>query len=53
MYAKNICAFFLHLVKDGKLQIDPDDPITCETLVTHAGSVVHPRVSKVLEATIA
>ncbi len=48
MYAKNITTFLLHLVKDGKLQIDRDDDITRETLVTRDGKVVNPRVAELL-----
>jgi NAD(P) transhydrogenase subunit alpha len=44
MYAKNITTFLAHLVKDGAVRIDQNDEITRETLVTHAGSVVHARV---------
>ena len=44
MYAKNLAAFFLHLVKDGALRLDLGDEITRETLVTRGGEIVNPRV---------
>jgi NAD(P) transhydrogenase subunit alpha len=44
MYARNITAFLQHLVKDGKLRMDPEDDIIRETLVTHGGQVVNARV---------
>jgi H+-translocating NAD(P) transhydrogenase subunit alpha len=44
MYAKNITTFLLHLVKDGQLNVDTEDEITRETLVTRDGEVVHERV---------
>ena len=44
MYARNVTAFLLHLVKDGKLQLNLEDEITRETLVTLGGEVVNPRV---------
>ena len=44
MYAKNIGTFLKYLVKDGQLTLDREDEIVRETLVTHAGEVVHPRV---------
>src|SRR6266704_2640330 len=44
MYARNITAFLLHLVKDGKLRIDVDDEIIRDTLVTRDGEVVNERV---------
>lgn len=39
MYSRNISNFLLHLVRDGKLQLDFSDPITSETCVTHEGKV--------------
>jgi len=48
MYAKNISAFLLHLMKDGQLNVDAADEITRETLVTRGGEVVHERVKQLL-----
>lgn len=44
MYARNITTFLLHLVKQGKLQIDLQDEITRETLLTRGGDVVQSRI---------
>jgi NAD(P) transhydrogenase subunit alpha len=44
MYARNITAFLLHLSKDKKIEINTDDEITRETLVTQGGEVVNARV---------
>jgi H+-translocating NAD(P) transhydrogenase subunit alpha len=44
MYARNVSAFLTHLVKDGKVQMNPSDEIIRETLVTHEGEVVNARV---------
>jgi len=44
MYARNVTAFLLYLVKGGKLQLNLEDEIVHETLVTHEGEVVNPRV---------
>jgi NAD(P) transhydrogenase subunit alpha len=44
MYARNITAFLLHLVKDEKLQLDLEDEIVRETLLTRGGEVVNLRV---------
>jgi H+-translocating NAD(P) transhydrogenase subunit alpha len=44
MYARNTTAFLTHLIKDQKLQLNMDDEIVRETLVTHGGDVVNPRV---------
>jgi len=46
MYARNVTAFLLHLFRNGKLQLDGDDAITRETLVTHDGEVVNALVQK-------
>ena len=50
MYARNVATFLKHLVRNGALAIDTADEITRETLVTHAGEVVHPRVREALTA---
>ncbi len=44
MYARNITAFLLHMVKDGKLQLNLDDEIIRETLFTQGGELVNRRV---------
>ena len=44
MYAKNVTAFLLNLVKDGKLQINEADEIHRETLITRDGEIVNARV---------
>ncbi len=44
MYARNVTAFLLHLVKDGKLQLDLEDEIIRETMLTRSGEVVNARV---------
>jgi NAD(P) transhydrogenase subunit alpha len=44
MYARNVSSFLLHLVKDGKLQLNLDDEIIRETMLTCAGEVFNARV---------
>jgi len=44
MYARNVSAFLLHLVKDGKLQLNLNDEIMRDTLLTQDGEVVNARV---------
>jgi NAD(P) transhydrogenase subunit alpha len=44
MYSRNLSAFLLHLVKDGKLRVDTNDEIVRETLLTQGGEVVNKRV---------
>jgi NAD(P) transhydrogenase subunit alpha len=44
MYARNVTTFLLYLVKDGKLQLNTQDEIIRETMVTQGGEVVNARV---------
>jgi len=44
MYARNVGAFLLHLVQGGSLQMNRDDEIVRDTLLTHRGELVNPRV---------
>jgi NAD(P) transhydrogenase subunit alpha len=44
MYSRNVSAFLMHLVKDGKLRLDTSDEIIRETLLTLRGEVVNKRV---------
>ena len=48
MYARNMAAFFLHLLKTGLPEVTLDDEITRETLTTRGDEVVHPRVRQAL-----
>lgn len=48
MYAKNVATFLLHLVKKGEVQLDMNDEITKETMLTRNGEVVQPRIREVL-----
>lgn len=48
MYAKNLTAFLLNLVKDGELRLNLEDPIIWDTLLTHQGEVVNPQVRELL-----
>jgi NAD(P) transhydrogenase subunit alpha len=49
MYAHNLAAFLRLLVKDGQLNLNLDDEVIRETLVTRDGQVVHPKVREVLQ----
>jgi H+-translocating NAD(P) transhydrogenase subunit alpha len=55
MYSKNITTFLMHLLgktgaQQASLPIDTSDEITRETLLTHNGAVVHPRVRELTRA---
>ena len=44
MYARNMSAFLLHLIKDGAPQLDADDEIIRETMLTRNGAIVNARI---------
>lgn len=44
MYARNITAFLLHMVKDGKFEFAMQDEIIRETMLTRGGEIVNARV---------
>jgi proton-translocating NAD(P)+ transhydrogenase subunit alpha len=44
MYAKNVATFLVHLFKGGKPELNLEDEITRETLITRGGEIVHGRV---------
>jgi NAD(P) transhydrogenase subunit alpha len=44
MYGRNITAFLLNLVKEGRLRSDSEDEIIRETLLTRSGEIVNRRV---------
>ena len=48
MFAKNISTFLLNLVDDGKLNLNLEDEIIRDTLVTNGGEVVNGRVREIL-----
>jgi NAD(P) transhydrogenase subunit alpha len=48
MYARNLAAFLLNLVKDGKVQCNEADEIHRETLLTRDGEIVNARVREFL-----
>jgi NAD(P) transhydrogenase subunit alpha len=49
MYAKNISTFLLHMIKEGKLELDMEDEITKGAMVAHGGQLVHEAVLSALE----
>jgi NAD(P) transhydrogenase subunit alpha len=49
MYARNITAFVTHLIKDQKVNLNLTDEIVRETLLTHGGEIVQPRVRELFK----
>lgn len=47
MYARNLATFLVYMVKDGKLQLNPQDEIMRETLVTQNGEIVNARLREI------
>jgi len=45
MYARNISALLLNLVKDGELALDPADELHAGVVITRDGAVVHPALA--------
>ena len=50
MLSANITALAKLLVRDGNVGLDLEDQIIRETLVTHGGKVVHPKIAELLAA---
>jgi H+-translocating NAD(P) transhydrogenase subunit alpha len=44
MYARNVSAFLTYLVKDGKIQLNVEDEIIRDTLLTKDREIVNQRV---------
>ena len=49
MYARNLTNYLLYMVKDGKLQMNLQDEIIRETMVTNGGEIVNARVREFLK----
>ena len=45
MYARNISALLLYMVKDGKLAIDLSDDLQAGVVISRDGSVIHPALT--------
>ena len=48
MYASNMAAFLRLLVRDGALNVNLEDQIVRDTLVTHGGRIVNARVAELV-----
>ena len=48
MYARNVTAFLLNLVRNGELHLNLEDEIIRDTLLTREGEVVNPRARQSL-----
>jgi NAD(P) transhydrogenase subunit alpha len=48
LYARNVANFVVNLVEDGEPQLDTDDEIVRESMLTRGGEVVHSRAREAL-----
>ena len=48
LYARNVAAFLHNLVKEGQLDLNLEDEIIRDTLLTYQGEVVNPQVRELL-----
>jgi NAD(P) transhydrogenase subunit alpha len=48
MYARNLTAFLENLIQEGEISLNREDPIIADTLLTHEGEVVNPRLREFL-----
>lgn len=48
MYSRTVANFLRLMTKDGELQLDTEDEIVRDTVVTHAGEVTNPRIRDLL-----
>ena len=49
MYSRNITSFLTHLIKDQKMNLNLEDEIVRETLVTSGGEIQQPRVRELFK----
>jgi NAD(P) transhydrogenase subunit alpha len=50
LYARNVANLFLHLYRDGRVEVDFEDEITRGACVTHGGEIVHQRARELMKA---
>src|SRR5262249_29659457 len=53
MYSKNLVAFLQLIVKNGELNMDLEDQVIRETLMTHNSDIVNPRLREIAGLTAA
>ncbi len=49
MFARILGTYLRHLVKDGELALDFEDPLVADVVVTHQGAIVHEAVRSAVE----
>jgi len=49
MYSRNMEKLLFYVTKDGALKLDLNDEIARGCVITHGGSIVHPKVKEIVE----
>jgi NAD(P) transhydrogenase subunit alpha len=50
MFSKNLLSFFQNMVKDGAMNLNLEDEIIRDTMITKGGEVVSPRIKELMAA---
>ncbi len=50
MFSKNLLSFFQNMVKDGAMNLNVEDEIIRDTMITKGGEVVSPRIKELMAA---
>lgn len=50
MYAKNVTAFLQNLIKDGQMNLNMEDQIIKDTLLTHNGEIVNAQIRDIINS---
>lgn len=51
MFAKNVTTFLLNMVREGKLELNMEDEVVAESMVTRDGEITHARVREAMGLT--
>jgi len=51
MFAKNVTTFLLNMVREGKLELNMEDEVIAESMVTRDGEITHARVREAMGLT--
>jgi NAD(P) transhydrogenase subunit alpha len=46
MYARNVTALLLYLIKDGEVVLDPADELQAGVIITTGGAIIHPALEE-------
>ena len=52
MYSQNITNILLEIIKDGDINIDMENPIISNIIITKDGNIVNTRIQQLIEENI-